>query len=173
MKNIKAILLLLILSILVLPVGVLALENDYPDILGNVLPANPDIADLVSYFANIGISISLILATLVIIFGGLQYMVYNALGKSTSEGKDWVKSGLLGMFLLVTAYIILSTINPALANPTIGKLLDVIPFINRSIPSLNQGPPKMIYKEIPLGTLAETVLSRKISCYTYNEMGDP
>jgi hypothetical protein len=161
-----------VLNLLFLARFCFALETDYPDILGNTIPANAELGDYVSYFVNIGISVSGILAALVIVFGGLQYIIFGAMGKSTSEGKEWVKSGVLGLFLLVSAYIILSTINPALVNPTMGKLLNIIPFVGH-ISNLNKLPPKMIYKEIPLGTLAELTLSRKISCYTYNELGDP
>lgn len=150
----------------------LALEAKYPDILGNSLPTDPTLPDYTSYFINIGISMSGILAGLIITIGGVIYIVNGALGKSKSTALDWIKSGILGLFILTCAYIILSTINPALVTPKMGDLLNIIPFIGKNISSLG-GPEKIYYKEIPMGTLTETVLSRTISCYDYNDMGDP
>lgn len=162
-----------ILNILFLAKFCFALENKYPDILGNSLPANPSLENYVSYFANIGISISGILAALVIVFGGVQYIISGAIGKSNSEAKEWIKSGILGLFLLISAYIILATINPALVNPTMGKLLNVIPFVNIPISNLNKGTPITYYKEIPIGTLTEKVLSNTNYCYDFDDFGDP
>lgn len=170
--NIKKLLSTIILSLLFLPIVVFALENNY-SFLGNSLPENPKLPEFAAYFINIGISISAILAVLVIIFGGLQYLIFGAMGKQNSEGKEWVKSGGLGLFLLTTAYIILATINPALVNPKMAELLNVIPFVNIPISSLNKGVPIEYYKEIPIGTLTETLLSRKFDCYDFDEFGDP
>jgi hypothetical protein len=52
------------------------------------------------------------------------------------------------------------------------ELLSKMSFIPTNI-SKGIAPNQTFFKEIPMGTLAETVLSRTISCYDYDDMGDP
>ena len=40
-----------------------------------------------------------------------------------SEGKEWVKSALLGLLLLAAAYLILYTVNPNLVNLELADLV--------------------------------------------------
>lgn len=165
----KILSLIILVSALFLPFAVLALENNY-DFLG--LGANPSLEEFAATIINYIISISAMLGGLAIVIGGVLWIISGLRGGSNSEAKDWIKSGVLGLFLLTGAYIILSTINPALVNPKIGKLLNVIPFVGTHVSDLN-GPQKIYYKEIPMGTLTETVLAKTINCYDFDDMGDP
>ncbi|MEK9180298.1 MAG: hypothetical protein AAB897_02705, partial [Patescibacteria group bacterium] len=51
-----------------------------------------------------------------IVYGGILYTFAAGNPSKQSEGKDWVKSALLGLLLLAGAGLILRTINPALVN---------------------------------------------------------
>lgn len=67
-------------------------------------------------FGNIfGWSIALggALALGVIIYGGLLWSTSGFLNKK-EEGLEWIKAAILGLFLLIGAYMLLNTINPEL-----------------------------------------------------------
>jgi hypothetical protein len=60
---------------------------------------------------NWGISLSVILAILMIIFGGFEYMTIDSVyGKE--NGKEKVKGAVAGLILALSAWLILRTINP-------------------------------------------------------------
>lgn len=61
------------------------------------------------------IGIAGVLAVVKIIFGGIQYMSTDAIG-GKSEGKTHITNALWGLLLIISAYIILFTINPNLVN---------------------------------------------------------
>ncbi len=160
------------LTLLVFPVAVFALETIYPDIMGMSLTSNSELTDYVKYFVNIAIGSAGILATASMVIGGIFYLISRGIGKYTGMGLEWVKSGLLGMVLLICAYLILYTINPALISPMLQKLIPIPGFmINQNIEK--QGLPVISYQEIPLGKLTETVLSKEINCYDFDDSGDP
>ncbi len=60
-----------------------------------------------------GISIAVILSVLYIIFGGIRYMTTDSIS-GKSEGKETIKSALIGLILALSAWLILYTINPQL-----------------------------------------------------------
>jgi hypothetical protein len=70
----------------------------------------------VSGFYNFALMIGGVLAFGAIVYGGILYAASAGNPGKQSEGKEWVKSALLGLFLLAAAYLILFTINPNLVN---------------------------------------------------------
>ncbi len=60
-----------------------------------------------------GIAIAAALAVLMITLGGVQYSTTDAIG-GKSEGKEKIKSALIGLLLALLSYTILNTINPYL-----------------------------------------------------------
>ncbi len=60
-----------------------------------------------------GIAIASALAVLMITLGGVQYSTTDAIG-GKSEGKEKIKSALVGLLLALLSYTILNTINPYL-----------------------------------------------------------
>lgn len=64
---------------------------------------------------NLAIGISAAFAVLMIVIGGFQYMSTDALQKK-QDGRERIKNAILGLFLVIGAWIILYTINPNLLN---------------------------------------------------------
>ncbi len=62
------------------------------------------------------LSISGVLAFGIIVYGGVKYMVSWGNPSGESDAKEWIKSALLGILLLASAYFILSIINPNLVS---------------------------------------------------------
>ncbi len=59
-----------------------------------------------------------VLALLMTIFGGYKVMTARGNAQQASDGKSFIYSSLLGIAILLGAYLLLSTINPDLTNFT-------------------------------------------------------
>ncbi|GEM_PF-1873257 len=101
-------------------------------------PAN-DVCGFVSNFYTFSLMIAGILAFGAIVYGGVKYTFAAGNPSGQSEGKEWVKSALLGLLLLVGAYVILNTINPGLVKSG-SSCLSALPGIAPS-PSPSPTPP--------------------------------
>jgi hypothetical protein len=148
-----------------------ALEQTYPPIFGLDI-GEGTLPEYARYFFNIGMAIAGILATIVIVFGGVYYLISFGMGKFTDEGKQWVKAGVLGLILTVSAYLIAYTINPSLVAFNLNGLLG-IPFDGLFGRPPANTTPFVYYNEIPIGTLTENVLSKTMDCYDFDSNGDP
>lgn len=73
----------------------------------------------VQQFYNFGLMIGGTLAFGAIVYGGIKYTFAAGNPSGQSEGKEWIKSAILGLLLLALATLILRTINPSLATPTL------------------------------------------------------
>ena len=73
-------------------------------------------------FYQFALMIGGVLAFGAIVYGGVLYAASAGNPSKQSEGKDWVKSALLGLLLLAGAYLILYTINPNLVNLSLPTL---------------------------------------------------
>jgi hypothetical protein len=62
------------------------------------------------------LGISGLLAVIMTIFGGYLVMSARGNGQQASKGKSFIYSSLVGMVLLLAAYLLLNTINPDLTN---------------------------------------------------------
>jgi hypothetical protein len=60
-----------------------------------------------------------------IVYGGVKYVTSGGNPSSQSEAKEWIWSALLGLLLLVCAYLILATINPNLVHLDLPTLSSV------------------------------------------------
>jgi len=76
-------------------------------------------------FYNFALMIGGILAFGAIVYGGVLYAASMGNPGRQSEGKEWIKSALLGLLLLAGAYLILYTINPNLVNLSLPTLQTV------------------------------------------------
>ena len=163
---------LLFLCAITLPSFCFASEIQYPPVFGLSLNDTSTFPEYARYFFSIGIFISATLAAIVIIFGGIYYLISFGSGKFTGEGKEWIKAGFLGLFLILGSYLIVYTINPDLAIFRLNGLKPVI--VADPIPEiLNPNTPKVIYNEIPIGILTENVLTKTMDCYNFDSNGDP
>ena len=172
--NKKLIIFLGVLSALLLRANfVLALEIKYPNILGQSLNNTSSFPEYACYLFSVGVALAISIAVISILFGGIYYLVSYGRGKFTSEGKDWMKAGITGLLIVVCASLIAYTINPNLTTCKLGFL----PYINIGLPgSVTNLPPGVetkVYNEIPIGTLTETLLTRTMDCYGFDQSGNP
>jgi hypothetical protein len=71
-------------------------------------------ASVVANFYSFAFLIAGFLAFVMIVYGGVRYTFSGGSSSSKEEAKDAIKQALLGLGLLLVAYLILSTINPDL-----------------------------------------------------------
>lgn len=64
---------------------------------------------------KLAIGLSAVAAVLMIVIGGFQYISSDAIMKK-SEGKERIKNAVFGLVLVISAWLILNTINPNLLN---------------------------------------------------------
>jgi hypothetical protein len=116
------------LSIFVVPVLVVAQTNisissAIPG-MGTVTSSTPP-GQFVKGFYDFALMIGGVLAFGAIVYGGVLYAASAGNPSKQSEGKEWVKSALLGLLLLGGAYLILYTINPDLVNLNLPTLTTI------------------------------------------------
>lgn len=75
------------------------------------------------------IGVAGVLAVIMIVIGGIQYMSTDAIGGKL-DGKEKIKQALGGLLLAVVSYLLLQTINPNLLN------------INAGLPSIQKAEPE-------------------------------
>lgn len=75
-----------------------------------------DLGKCVSQIYVWSIGVSGLLAVVMCIFGGYLVMSARGNGQQAANGKTYIVSSLIGMVLLLGAYLILNTINPDLVN---------------------------------------------------------
>ncbi|MFA6409899.1 MAG: hypothetical protein WCW01_06995 [Gammaproteobacteria bacterium] len=155
---------------------VLAFEINYPNI--NVLGQNfsldstSSFYEYMCYIFGLGTDLGIFISVIVIAFGGIYYLISYGKGSFTDEGKNWIKAGILGFLIVVCTSLIAYTINPNLTNCKLG-ILSIIGFDpfgdSTTLPNANI----ITYKEIPIGTLTETLLTRTMGCYGFDLEGNP
>ncbi|TSC95011.1 MAG: hypothetical protein CEN87_23 [Parcubacteria group bacterium Licking1014_1] len=148
------------------------MEIDYPSIFGITITSDSSFPEYAKYFFNMGIGLAGVLAVITVVFGGIYYLISLGKGKFTDEGKEWIKSGILGLLIVVSSYLIVATINPALVVfdlKGLAPLSFLTNLFNPPPPSL----PTVVYQEIPIGALVENLLLGKMDCYGFDDSGDP
>ncbi len=138
------------------------------------LGSDPELPEYVAYLFDLGIKIAGALAFAVIVFGGAHYVFSFGVGKITNKGKEWVKAGVTGLFVIMISFIIMNTINPDLVNLGLTDLVrfdfsETDPFSRRG----GRGPETIVFEEFPVGKAIENTLSRTIDCYEFDFRGDP
>ena len=92
---------------------------------GMAVTASTTPGQYVQGFYSFALMIGGVLAFGAIVYGGILYAASGGNPGQQSEGKEWVKSALLGLLLLAVAYLILYTVNPNLVNlnlPTLSAI---------------------------------------------------
>jgi len=90
------------------------------------------IAMYIRIIYNYAIGIIGILAAVVLMVGGVLWIVAGGNATQIGEAKAWIGAALTGLVLALTSYLILSTVNPALVNLEITKINSVAEFIGGS-----------------------------------------
>jgi len=109
-----------------------------------------------------------LISFLVLIYGGFGYLVAGGSTTAMRTARTKIISGIGGMIIVLTSYLVLQTINP--------QILGGIPKVSQNPDNpITQNPPPedpsqpFQYQEIPFGSLLETrVLAKNISCFNEN-----
>lgn len=100
--------------------------------------------DYLNKLIKIFLGIAAVLAMIMIIVGGLEYMT-SELPSAKGDGKSKLQNALLGLLLALAAYALLNTLNP--------KLLDLCPKIPKAVISVIE-PNSIFEKEATPGNVA-------------------
>jgi len=118
MENYKKILIIFLFAILLIPplvafsqAGCRELEVPIPGLTTTCLPALPDYISAIYNFALMIIGIVCFGALL---YGGFRYLTSAGKPTAMADAKDQIFSAILGLIILFSAYLILTTINPEL-----------------------------------------------------------
>jgi hypothetical protein len=87
--------------------------------------ANP--VGMINQFYQFALLISGVLAFGAIVYGGIKYILAAGNPSGQTEGREWIKSALLGLLLLLGAYLVLNTINPNLTKLSLPELEKIKP----------------------------------------------
>lgn len=102
------------------------LQQTYPSVGGSQLSqdvaASKSIPSLVKYLFNLAVWICILVAILVLIAGGIQYVTSSGDVSKMSGAKTRIYSSLLGLTILIGAWFVLHTMNPSLVIPKISYI---------------------------------------------------
>jgi hypothetical protein len=93
-----------------------------PGLTDNATAQN-DIGNYLQVIFNWGIALAVVLSTLMIIVGGVQYMTIDSVA-GKSDGIEKIKGAVAGLILALSAWLILNQINPQLLNRSL-SIIDV------------------------------------------------
>jgi hypothetical protein len=152
-----------------------SLEVTYPKIPGALTPTTTKTAlpDYIRYIFQLSLFVGALIAFGSFIYGGVRYLISGGSPSAQKDAQSQMSAGILGLIILVSAYIILNTINPQLVAFEVS-----LPTGAPTGPAA-PGPPKAgvaNYVEIPLGGLIENLWGKNgykpADCYLFNENGD-
>jgi hypothetical protein len=109
----------------VLGVAIPGLKLSDAEIVGGEIRV-PWFAQYISAIHEYIIGISVVVAAIAIAYGGILYIVGSAAG-TIQKGKTIITNSLIGLFLILGAYTILATINPATVQPLAITIKTIIP----------------------------------------------
>ena len=121
------------LSFLILPEKTFSqekpLEIEYPEIK-DVKPETVDIGivEYVKYIFNFAIIIVGLIAFVILIIGGISYISSAGNPEKLTRAKQRIKSGFLGVLILLASYLVLYTINPQLIVFDLPELIKLDPY---------------------------------------------
>ena len=120
MKNYKYSLIFLIIVVLsILSSGFCCAREVEVPLPG--LGDDADLLDYIRYLFNFGMTIAGILALIALIMGGVRYLTSAGNPDAMGDAKKRIIGGILGLVILLSSYLILTTINPEL------KIVYVVP----------------------------------------------
>lgn len=82
--------------------------------LGNVTEVS-GLAEYINEGYRFGVGVVLIVAIVMVVWGGFRYLVGSGVG-DVERGKEIIRDAIVGMLIVLAAYAILQTINPATTN---------------------------------------------------------
>ncbi len=127
---------ILLSSLLLLPVFVMAGgDTGFVPLVGIPGIQGGDFNQYVNALYGLAISIAALIAVVKIVLAGAKYMMDDIVTHK-SEAKEDIKNALIGLLIIIGAWIILNTINSNLTNLSINA--DPVPFDNSIPPFINR-----------------------------------
>lgn len=133
------------------------LEVSYPTIPGTEITPltveNTSLPAYVKYVFNFALGLAGLTALILLIYGGVKYLTSAGNPSKAKEAKDRIFAALLGVIILLSSYLILTTVNPQLV------ILDAppLPEIEVAIPTPTIPDAERITSsisvELPVGTI--------------------
>lgn len=119
----KYFILIFLIAILLFPIRAFALEAIYPKLpwLPTITIAS-GISVYVSYFFGLAIIIAGFIALVSFVVGAITYILSAGNPSMIGEAKDRMKNAIIGLVLLLTSFLIMQTINPAIVQTVVGSL---------------------------------------------------
>ncbi|HNY36237.1 MAG TPA: pilin [Candidatus Pacearchaeota archaeon] len=126
------------------------------------------------YLFNFSLGAVAVLAFIVIIAAGIKIVQSRGNPSEIQSAKQRIINSLIGLTVILTSYILLTTINPGIINVeniSLGKTGITIPIITPT-PETDK-PKNYSFEEIPIGTLTEAILAgtssvvNLVPCYEY------
>lgn len=131
-------------------------------------------SEYIIYIFNFSLGATAVLAFFVIIASGIKIAESQGDSSKIQKAKQNIINSLIGLTIILTSYILLTTINPGIINIeniSLGTTGIKIPIIN---PNKGEEDTKNYqFEEIPIGTLTESILAgtsslaNKVPCYEY------
>lgn len=90
-----------------------------PDLAGSSISFGNNTRPLGEYIKKVydyGVGITAILATVVLMIGGFQWIIAGGSGEKIGEAKAWITAALSGLVLALSSYMLLNLVNPDLVN---------------------------------------------------------
>jgi len=113
----KQIFSIILVAALLLPnisLATIALNLDYPEIMGFKLNIHQDLNQIVAWFYYFIVSIAGIAAFFMLVWGGFEWLTSAGSPARIAEAKDRISSAVLGLLLILASFLILQVINPEL-----------------------------------------------------------
>lgn len=142
-----------------------------PDLAGSSITFGTNTRPLGEYIRkvyNYGVGITAILATVVLMIGGFQWIIAGGSGEKIGEAKAWITAALSGLVLALSSYMILNLVNPALVNLKV-KEIEFIKEVKSGCCFINTG--SGVAKEINSGQ-CEKLGGKHFPGYIPNNSGD-
>jgi len=131
-------------------------------------------SEYIVYLFNFALAMGAVLAFIVIVAAGIKILESRGNPSEISEAKQKIINCFIGLAVLLTSYILLTTINPGIINIqniNLGNTGITVPIIT-PIPVVEEIK-NYTFEEIPLGTITEGILAGNSSernglpCYEY------
>ena len=132
------------------------LEIDYPEIQG-IQPETvaTGLPEYVSYVFNLGIVIAILILFGSLVYGGVLYLISVGQVAKLMAAKERISAAFLGIIIILSSYVILTTINPELVAFRFGPLRLFEKPVFDVLKLLDKEETNFILRELPLGQAVE------------------
>ncbi len=105
---------IILLFLLLIPLSAHGLNLTYPTLGGISLGSGTTFSEFIIWLYYLIVVISSAAAFVVIIWGGIEYLTSAGNPSRRQSGLNWIKDALIGLVIVLIAYVVLQTISPRL-----------------------------------------------------------